>query len=719
MSDDTGFRFRPGDVLGGLAGAAVALPQSMGLGVVLFASMDMSASAGALAGLIGAAALSLTSGLGGYTRGMISAPNGPVTMLLSASLAVLGAHGVSGDGLLVALAVLVILSGLIQLSIGLSGGGQLVKFIPYPMVAGLVSAIGILMMWSQLDPLLPMFDSGVPSAWSMVPAATAALTFAAIYLTPRLLPRIPGVIGGLVIGLAGFHLSVAVSPLPMPEAWVVGLIPKLSNIHLSLDSAALDGLRWELLLPGALALAVLASIDCLVTAVVADSATGARHDSRGELAAQGIGQILAGLFGGFGGGGTKGSTLVAIDAGGRRWPAVVAGIAFLGLAVASGPIGHYLPISVLSGVIIYVGFSMLEWRMLLWLRRSRTRIEGLLVLLVVAVTLYTDLIIGVGVGVLGAMLLFIRGQIRAPMIHERSTGRERRSLRLRSDEEHALLNEHGDRIVYIELRGDLFFGTVDRLFTELAKDLEQPVWMVLNMRRVQSLDLTGLDLFRQMTLRLRTHGGQMLFANIHRGAAHGHNMEKLLRAFGGGHIKQGTKTSFKSTDKALECAEDRLLTALGHPPVSFESRVEIDDNELFKDIDAAVLTTLRPLMQPLILPRKSRPFNIDTYGEAIYFVLQGVVDLRLPIGTYHYKRLNSVGPGGYFGEMGFINPGPHSAISVVTQDAELLMLSRSQIGNLDDPILRHAAVVLLLRLSRSLVRDLRRTRADLARLERW
>jgi SulP family sulfate permease len=519
--------------------------------------------------------------------------------------------------------------------------------------------------------------------------------------------------------MAGFHLAVAASPLPMPEEWVVGLIPTLSNIHLSLGSTALDGLRWELLLPGALALAVLASIDCLVTAVVADTATGSRHDARGELAAQGIGQILAGLFGGLGGGGTKGSTLVAIGAGGRRWPAVVAGIAFLGLVVTSGPIGHYLPISVLSGVIIYVGFSMLEWSMLLWLRRSRTRIEGLLALLVVAVTLYYDLIIGVGVGTLGAMLLFIRGQIRVPVIHERSTGRERRSLRLRSDDEHALLDEHGDRIVYIELRGDLFFGTVDRLFTELAKDLERPVWMVLNMRRVQSLDLTGLDLFRQMILRLGDHGGQMLFANIHRGAAHGHNMEKLLRAFGGAHTKSGAKTSFKSTDKALECAEDRLLTTLGHPPVPLEKRIEIDANELFKGIDDAVLTTLRPLMQPLKLPRKSRLFNIGAHGEAIYFVLQGVIDLRLPTGTHHYKRLNSVGPGGYFGEMGFLNPGPHSANAVVSRDAELLTLSRSQIGNLEDPVLRNAAIVLLFKLARSLVSDLRQARAELVRLERW
>ncbi len=719
LQDDAGKGFGLGDLLGGLAGASVALPQSMGLGVVLFAAMGLGASAGALAGLIGAAALSFVSGLGGYTRGMISAPNGPVTMLLVASVASLSAQGISGADLLVAVAVLIVLAGLIQLAIGLGGGGQLIKFIPYPMVAGLVTAIGVLMMRSQIDPLLPQLDHAIPPAWAWVPMATAVLTFAAIKLTPRLLPKVPGVISGLVVGLVGFHVAAGLAPMPIPDAWVVGAIPEFDGIDLDISWAALTNLRWGLLLPAAMALAVLASIDCLVTAVVADSATGARHYARGELACQGVGQILAGLLGGIGGGGTKGSTLVAINAGGRRWPAVVAGLGFVALVLVAGPIGRYLPISVLAGVIIYVGFTMLEWRVLRWLRDERTRIDGVLALLVVAFTLYFDLIIGVGVGALGAMLLFVRGQIRAPTIHARGSGRELRSLRLRNDEEHALLDQHGDRIVYVELRGHLFFGTVDHLFTDLAAVLDRPVWIVVNMQRVQSVDLTALDLFRQMSLRVRANGGQMLFANIHRGAARGHKMENLLRSFAGGYTRPDFKTSFKSTDKALERAEDLLLADLGHPPAAVPRRVEIEDNQLFVGIDAVVLAKLVPLMQPLTLPRKARPFSIGDFGDTIYFVLEGVVDSRLPSGTYHYKRLDSVGPGGYFGEIGFIDPGPRSADAVVTRDAELLVLSRSQLDSLKDTSLDAAALALLLRLARSLVLHLRRARTDLGRLEHW
>jgi sulfate permease, SulP family len=681
--------------------------------------MGLGSSAGALAGLIGAAAISLVSGIGGNNRGMISAPNGPVIMLLIASMATLSAQGVSGGDALVTLALLITLAGLIQLVIALSGGGQLIKFIPYPMVAGLVTVVGILMMRSQLAPLLPAAGDGVPGPWRWVPVATAVVTFAGIKLMPRVLPRIPGIIGGLVVGLVAFHAAVALAPMPAPDAWLVGIIPELHGMHLNISWATLGAQRWDLLVPAAIALAVLASIDCLVTAVVADSATGYRHNARGELACQGLGQMLSGLFGGLGGGGTKGSTLVAIGAGGRRWPAVVASLGFILLLVAGGPIGRYLPISVLAGVIIYVGFNMLEWRLLLWLRSPRTRIDAILALSVVACTLVFDLNVGVGVGALGAMLLFLRDQIRADMIHSRSSGREMRSLRLRGKEDHALLDEHGDRIVYIELRGHLFFGTVDRLFTELATLLERPVWIVINMRRVQSIDLTALDLFRQMELRLRSHGGHILFANIHRGAAHGRKMDELLRSFSSGYTQADIKTSFKSTDKALEAAEDRLLTALGRPPTPIDARVELEDNDLFRDIDAGLLKALRPLMQEHQLPRKARPFKVGDPGDTLYFVIQGVVDLRLPSGTFHYKRLSSIGPGGYFGATGFVDPGPRSADAVVTRDATLLALSRAALGDLADRSRDDAAFSLVLRLAQSLARHLRQARAEVNRLERW
>jgi MFS superfamily sulfate permease-like transporter len=132
-------------------------------------------------------------------------------------------------------------------------------------------------------------------------------------------------------------------------------------------------------------------------------------------------------------------------------------------------------------VIIYVGIGLLEWNILNWFRRDETRIDGVVSLLVLATTLAFDLMAGMGTGMLGSVLLFMRQQASGRVIHEQSTGKEHHSLLYRTEEERNLLDTHGDRIVYIELRGNLFFGTADRLFTRLPPYLNRPVWMILKL----------------------------------------------------------------------------------------------------------------------------------------------------------------------------------------------------------------------------------------------
>ena len=584
------WQFRFGDLVGGLTGMAVALPQSMGLGIALFLSMGLGASSGALAGLIGAAAISLVSGAAGNTRGMISAPNGPVVIFLIGALASFAAGGVGTADLPTVLAALVVFAGCFQILLAVSGGGQLIKYIPYPVVTGLVTAIGVLMVVSQLPslfggsegvskvlgiagtllieaPHLNLTDHRselLEAAWALVPAATAAVTMLGIYLVPRWLPRIPGIVGGFAVGLIFFHLAMAVSPGAVPDAWIVGRIPGLEALALDVSAGSLTGLPWHLIVVSALALAVVTSIDCMVTAVVADAATGSRHNARGELIAQGVGQITAGLLGGCGGGGTKGSTLTAIHSGGRRWPAVVAALSVVALMLFLRRLGEFLPISVLAAVIIHVGFHMLDWRIISWLRSKKARIDGVLAFVVVAATVIFDVMTGVGVGAVSAAVLFIRSQSAATAIHERATGKERRSLRHRTKEESKLLDALGDRILYVELRGHLFFGTVDRLFTELYDDLRRPVWIVINMRRVQSLDMSGLNLLRQMTALITANGGHIVFANVYPGVAPDRKMTKVLRLLDPGDRGLKAKT-FKNADKALQYAEDQLLTEAHRP----------------------------------------------------------------------------------------------------------------------------------------------------------
>lgn len=711
-------RLTIGDVFGGMVGTAVALPQSMGLGIALFAGLGLDASAGALAGLIGAAALSAASGLAGATSGMISAPNGPVTMLLSASLAGLAVQGVQGQDLLLALIAVILLTGIFQFLLGISGGGQLIKFIPYPAVAGLVTGIGVLMILSQLTLLTGDGGKALGAGWFAVPIVTAIMTFVAIKLAPRVLPGVPAILSGLVVGVVGFHLMMALAPGPVPDSWVVGTIPGLGGVRFELHASALAGLPWAPILVASLTLAVLASVDCLLTSVVADEETGARHNARGELAAQGIGHVIAGLLGGVGGGGTKGSTMVSVKSGGRRWAAMVSSLTFVVLILFLGPVGNVLPISVLAGVIAYAGLGMVEWNILHWLRAPTTRLDGAVALLVITVTLAVDLMVGVAVGVLGSVFLFLLVQVRARVIHERATGRERRSLQYRTEEERALLDEHGERIVYVELRGNLFFGTVDRLFTEFLSDLDRPVWMILNMRRVQYLDMSGLHLFRQMVKRLSASGGQLLYSNVRKSGHRARKMRKLLGWLGREAEMPDVRT-FKSNDAALEYAEDELLKDLGHSPVRGSGRVELEENELFRHMKAKTREAIRAVMRPMSASRKQTVFRYGDVGDTLYVILQGEVEIRLPTRVYHYKRLAKLGPGSFFGEGAFLDPAPHTATAVVTQDAELLVLDRQGIESLAEKRQREAGWAVLYELGGSLARQLRWSQSELRRLERW
>ena len=138
-----------GDLLGGFAGTAVALPQAIGLGVVLFSTMGLDASAGALAGLLGAIILQLVVGGAGATIGIISAPNGPMTMLLVGVMEGLAVQGESSEMMLLMLSAILVLTGIFQILFALAGGTALIKYIPYPVIAGLVAGVGVLMVLSQ------------------------------------------------------------------------------------------------------------------------------------------------------------------------------------------------------------------------------------------------------------------------------------------------------------------------------------------------------------------------------------------------------------------------------------------------------------------------------------------------------------------------------------------------------------------------------------------
>ena len=240
--------------------------------------------------------------------------------------------------------------------------------------------------------------------------------------------------------------------------------------------------------------------------------------------------------------------------------------------------------------------------------------------------------------------------------------------------------------------------------------------MVINMRRVQHIDTSAMYLLRQMAARLRRNGGTMVYANVFKHSSGTRKINKAFRQLGRAVDLPKVKT-FGSTDAALEYAENKLLRSLGWEPPPGGKRVDLAANSLCADLSPATIEALSGVLRPMSLDRKAMVYTQGEFGDAVYLVLQGEVETRLPTGRYHYKRIAKIGPGGYFGNVAFLQPGPRSTSAVVTRNAHLLVLDRAALRTLQESGEHAAAQHILESIVRTVTGQLRWTRAELARIE--
>lgn len=710
--------YHVGDLAGGAAAAMVVLPQAMAYGVALFSLMGMSAASGALAGLVGAACLSLVSGFFGGTIGLVSSPTGPALVLFSGAVIAFESAGLTGERLFTALMATTVLAGLFQAAIAVSGGGRLIKFIPYPVVVGFTTGAALLMIQSQLKPVFgPLLETSW-EAWRWIPFATAVATYLLIAASSKWVPKAPPMIAGLAGGTLVFHFLAGMAPEPLPVAWVVGVLPDPTSIDVGLSMAGFAELPAMPVVSAALAFAMLASLNTMLASVIADMVTENRHDARRELLAQGVGQTLTGLLGSMGGSATTGATVVAVSTGARRWAGVTVGAAFLLLVLLFGPAGKLLPISVLAGIVIHVAIGMFGADAFEWLRSGRTRMDALVALLVTIVTVAYDLVTAVGAGVVIAIVLFIRAEAKTSVIHRRSAGTQRHSVRLRTEKERALLEQHGGRIVIYELRGNLFFATADRLFEDLLPDLDRPAWIILHLRRVSQVDLTGINILHQIATRLHAHGGQLMFCEVHRQIGLGTDVDQALSRVSHKGTGDRKVLTVVGSDEALEHAENALLAELGSPPAAAYERVELAATDLCRGMSAEQVSALRSVLSSRTAEAGQKLFAAGEQGDDMYIVIRGEVDVRLQTTQHHYKRLANCGPGTVFGEIAFLDPGPRTADAFVVQPTELLILDRRGLERLERER-PDAAVSLLIALGKTQGHHLRRSDEEIQRLAQW
>lgn len=724
-----------GDVWGGLAAMLVALPSSIAFGVLTYTAMGPSyAGAGALAGMLGAAALGIIAPIFGRTRGLISAPCAPSAAVLSGMVAGLMSGTLGGkfepDTILPLLALTGFLSAGLQILYGTLGGGRLIKFIPFPVVSGYLSGVAVLIALGQLPKLfgIPKGTSlweglSSPHSWQwqglLVGTVTILLMALARTITKRVPPAIIGLMGGI---LSYFALSfffpnlrtIAENPLVIGPIHATGSLLEAASDQLG-SLANIDLASVRLIVIPALTLSVLLSIDTLKTCVALDALTRQRHHSDRELIGQGIGNLASFLSGGMPGAGTMGPTLVNVSSGGRTPRAgIIEGIFVLLAVLLLGRLIAWVPIAALAGILLVIAWRMFDRSMFRLLRYPAGRLDFAVIAGVVLVSVTVDLIAASGVGVALAILLFIRDQIRGSVIRNKHYLNEISSKTRRRSSEREVLQKIGDQGVFCVLQGNLFFGTTDQLFTLLEPDLRTKRFILLDMRRVLSMDYTAAHLFEQMHARLAERDGQLLFCGMPSGLLDQRNFERYLVQLG--VVKEGGGVMISPTlDGALEWIEDRILESASVTRKE-EHRFDVTEFDLFREIDEQTVNILRGFLGERSLEPNEAVFQQGDEGDEIFLVRRGSVRILLPLDRGKFHHLATIGRGDFFGELAFLDKGARSANAVTKTATDLYILSRSRLNELS-----HSnpgfGVQIFARLAHAIALRLRQADAELRMLQ--
>ncbi|MDQ1470553.1 MAG: sulfate permease, SulP family [Bryobacterales bacterium] len=484
------------DLVAGLTVGLVALPLAMAFGI----SSGVTPQAGLYTAVV---AGFLISALGGSTV-QIGGPTGAFVVIVAGIVANFGVGG---------LALVTMMAGAMLLVMGATGLGSAVRFIPRPVTIGFTNGIALLIASTQIKDFLGLTTPPVPSEFlprmKMLSAQVstvngAALTVAAvslgiILLLPRYTKKIPGSIVALVLSTA------AVAALHLP---VETIGSKFGGIPRGLPSFSFPEINLAHilpLLPSAFTVALLAAIESLLSAVVADGMTGERHNSNVELMAQGVANIFSPLFGGIPATGAIARTATNVRSGARSPVAgITHALTLLLILLVAAPVARFIPLATLSAVLFVVAYNMGEWREIgVIVRLSKTDIT--VWASTFALTVLADLTVAVEVGMALASLLYIY------RIAETTTVAPVTDAYIRDGKAHILQDKHVPSYVKIlRIHGPFLFGTTEKL-ADVTHDLSPfPEVVVLRLRNMTALDATGLHALAVLARRLRNSGRTLI-----------------------------------------------------------------------------------------------------------------------------------------------------------------------------------------------------------------
>jgi SulP family sulfate permease len=447
---------------------------------------------------------------------------------------------------------------------------------------------------------------------------------------------------------------------------------------------------------------------------VLDALTRSRHNSNRELVGQGLGNLASAFIGGVPGAGQMGATLVNMSSGAQtRLSGLIEGVLALVAFLILGTFIAWVPIPALAGILIVIGFRMFDRASLHLLKSRATILDFAVIVTVVVVALTVSLIAASGAGIALAVVLFIREQIRGSIVRSKAYGNQMFSKRVRLPDEMAILEKRGDHTAIFELQGSLFFGTTDQLYTTVEPELKTRTYIILDMRRVQSVDLTAVHMLEQIEGMLAERGAFLIFSNLPENVPSGQDMRQYFDQVGLVKSESHIQT-FSELDEALEWVEERLIEE-EHLQRMLEKPLELREIDVFLGRKESTLAALESCMDKRSYKAGEKIFAQGDAGDEMFLIRRGAVRIVLPLSEKQGHHLATFGRGDFFGEMAFLDPAPRSADALAFTDTDLFVLSRTRFDTLAEEH-KKLAMGLVLSVARVLSIRLRYANAELRAL---
>jgi SulP family sulfate permease len=490
-----------GDVFGGISAGIVALPLCLAFGAI--------SGLGPEAGLYGAIAAGILAAIFGGSKVLVTGPTNPMTLVAAT---VVAANALPDGTINLAIVVTAfLLAGALQVLLGVLRLGGFVRYVPYPVISGFMSGIGVIIIIQQLYPIVgaeaPSSNPvAILGSLSMLPsrivwpvALLGLATFAIIQLLPRFTRKVPASLVALIVVTA---VSVALGVDARRIGAIPAGLPTLVAPELTFDQVTLVVLV-------AVELALLGAIDTLLSALLADSLTKSHHDSNRELIGQGIGNIGAALVGGLPGAGANIRTIVNIEAGGKtRLSGVVHGLFLLAVLLGLSGLVSYIPDAVLSGILVGAGLGCIDFRGLSHIAKV-PRSDAAVLVIVLALTVFVGLIVAVSAGLVIASFVFMK---KVADISERQTAISPLVDEPWADEIDIPAGLH-NRLLIKHVEGPLFFGFASG-FLNIAASAAGGRLLVLRMDRVSLMDQSGAYALQDALVNLTSSGVRVVLVGL-------------------------------------------------------------------------------------------------------------------------------------------------------------------------------------------------------------